>query len=101
MAEEGKIEGVQSPKPGELEAQFVVPAILANRVYVTVGAAGVILTFSENISADVTPQPRARVVIPYADALQFLELFQKMLAPIKAALETAPTISVNTAPKDG
>lgn len=93
-------EKAETASKEELESQFMAPAILANKSYVTLNPSGLILTFSENISPDVKPQPRARVILPYQDAIAFAALLQRMVEPLKEALAKASPVEIEKA-KDG
>ncbi len=101
MAKEIAPQGVKPPDQKELVAAFEGPAVLSNKVYVTVGPSGVFFAFCEAVTPEVI-HLRTRVVMPYQDAMQFAELLEKMLAPLREAFESAPTISVKVeTQKDG
>jgi hypothetical protein len=95
MAEDQKTTQVSQE---ELDAAFAGPAVLANRVTVTIGPAGVLIAFSELTREGLLPQLRARVVMPIQDAMSFSKLLVGMLAPVEQVFASAPTIE---AKKDG
>ena len=62
---------------------FSGPALLSNRIYVTVTAMGVRLSFMEMIDQNSPPKFRTAVFLPHPDAFAFRDLLNKQMENVK------------------
>jgi hypothetical protein len=91
MAEEKAKATEAKPELSDAEHQvaFEGPALLANKVYLSITAAGARLAFAEQYGERVLPQFRTAVVLAYQDALALRDLISKLLADIERDLKEA------------
>jgi len=87
MAETDKEEGSALSRE-DLEAAFAGPAPHSNRFFVTLGASGVRIAFTEQ-NPGIGPQFRVATIMSYQDAIQLTELLQRLLKPVQDQIAEA------------
>lgn len=83
MAEKGWIDA----PAGETAVAFSGPAVLANRTYVSLVAAGVRLSFTEQDQPNSPVHFRTAVVLSAADAIAFKNVLAVVVADIEKQLQ--------------
>ena len=73
----------------ELQAIFSGPAVLSNKVYASIVAAGVRITFMEQTSETATSIYRTAAVLSIQDALALRDLLSRHLGEIEKNLNEA------------
>ena len=91
---EGAKAAAQSPDVKQVSAQemqvaFSGPAILSNRFFVTLGAAGARRAFAEQSTPETQPVFRAAVVMPFQDAIELARVLRLVLSDIEKQLVAA------------
>ena len=78
----------RSVTPEELKVVFSGPALLTNRMFVTLDRYGVRIAFTEQKRDDV-PSFRTAVVMSLQDAIALRNLLDSRLKPIEAQIQSA------------
>ncbi len=80
-------EKVRALSQKELEIAFSGPAVLTNRFYVTIGAYGIRISFTEVQNNDADPVFRTGCVMCIQDGIRLKNLLQEMLKDVEAELQ--------------
>lgn len=71
----------------EMLTVFSGPALASNKVYITITAGGVRLTFCEQSGKAVPPKFRTAVLLGFPDALALRDLLVRQLEHVKVIIE--------------
>lgn len=74
---------------GELLESFSGPAVLANRIFLTITGSGARLSFMEQHGDKVPPQFRTAVILSFEDALALRDLLERQLKDIEKSIKAA------------